>query len=175
MHHEDEGGGNVLTAAGLMWLDVLLGSSCGLSFNGDLLSLLLAGDLLLPKISLHLGISLTCAPPVGEWPSQASFSSLFLPTVDCRVLIPSFVPFCLQVLHSASTLIAYLTVSPLFLLALVFKICCIMTQSILLRWSSKICIKNVLFFFDTRILPIWARRWQMHPRLDGSCIVAFQG
>ena len=52
--------GRALTAAGLMHLGgAFLSSSCGLSFTDELLSLLLANALLLPKTSLHLGATLT--------------------------------------------------------------------------------------------------------------------
>ena len=46
----------------------MLISCCCFSCFGNLLSLLLAGDLFLPKISLRLGTTLTRAPSLGKWP-----------------------------------------------------------------------------------------------------------
>ena len=90
---------------------------CGLSFTGDLLSLSLAGELLLPKISLHLGTALICTISVGkQLPMFANFRfSLFRFQVlhsalnhlgrvfHCLALVPA--PSCLQHASGLSILV----------------------------------------------------------------------
>ena len=68
---------------------------------GDLLSLLFAGELLLPKTSLHLGTTLTRASSVGKWPLL-----LTCPSCSCQLsvyhqLLSFLLAFCVQVFHSA--------------------------------------------------------------------------
>ena len=61
-----KGGGVALQLGGAFLI-----SCCGFSFSDGLLSRLLAGDLLLPKILLHLGTTLTRASSVGKVASPA--------------------------------------------------------------------------------------------------------
>ena len=100
-----KGGGVALATAGFMQLDgAFLIICCGLSFSGDLLSLLRAGDLLLPKISLHLGTTLSRASSACQQPllltsscscQLSSMTCCFLSSsrVVCKLFILLSIPF----------------------------------------------------------------------------------
>ena len=78
---------------------------------------------------------------------------------------------CMFFILLSTTIAAYLAVSPLFLHALACNICRIMTQSTPFEVVFYDLHEDRPFwFFDSRFLPLWVRRKQMHPRLAQSCI-----
>ena len=123
-----------------LWLGgAFLIGCCGFSLSGDLLSPLQVGELLLAKISLHLGTTLTRASSVGTQLVLLLLLVLanFLSITSCCVLSSSRFA-CKSCIMFSAAFAAYLTVSLLFLLVLACSSCCIITQSISLRFSLTI-------------------------------------
>ena len=111
-----------LTTADLMsWVVLFLISCCGPPFSGDLLSLLLVGELLSLKIFFHL----------GKWPLMLTYPSGSFPAFNQHLLMSFLFSFFLQDFQSSFKHLC----CTYDCLAFVFASCCL--QHLLsLSWRS---------------------------------------